>query len=490
MGNIFIGDSNSKAEKIINAYVGVDGLARKIKAIYVGVDNIARLVWSGARKVLSKYTSYSLGSKDLDWYVSYNNTNHSASLSNYNYKKSTKLQNGVLCDIVSIWTNNGTQYQVNSIQRFTIDNENNATKVERINYNYTTGWSNSDGSWDSSTSTQCDLYLELGNYLFTCLLDHTDGNTGNGRYCVYDWSGNQICSLQRNNKLGTWGNTLYMPQSGYALSDSKVVVGAGSFESVGVGIINFNGSSLTQKYYYPVFVDSKGVSHGISCIKTSHAVEVAQLDANTGIMICQGYVPDTDEAYSKGLFITAFRINNDDTITFGKLLYYLNASYIGDISTETNVLLVPDRNHAVLDISYTYSGSYSYYSKRWYTLYIDNNLNVSVTEMYDVYETTDRRFSSERKLTAAVIGNSLTIAIGNPVNYTDTSKRSGVYLYTLDTTTNKIVSLGGEVMPQSCTIPSSEKEPLERFCSFGDDKLIMFYYSSADPARAHVAKFE
>ena len=47
MGNIFIGDSNSKARKINNTYVGINGIARQVKQIYIGDTNgKARLVWS------------------------------------------------------------------------------------------------------------------------------------------------------------------------------------------------------------------------------------------------------------------------------------------------------------------------------------------------------------------------------------------------------------------------------------------------------------
>ena len=47
MGNMYIGDSNSKARKIISAYIGdSNGKARKVKAVYVGDANgKARLVW-------------------------------------------------------------------------------------------------------------------------------------------------------------------------------------------------------------------------------------------------------------------------------------------------------------------------------------------------------------------------------------------------------------------------------------------------------------
>ena len=47
MGNIYIGDSNSKARKIKSAYVGdSNGKARKIKKVYVGDENNkAKLVW-------------------------------------------------------------------------------------------------------------------------------------------------------------------------------------------------------------------------------------------------------------------------------------------------------------------------------------------------------------------------------------------------------------------------------------------------------------
>lgn len=47
MGNIFIGDSSSKARKINNVYIGIDGKARKVKQAYIGDSNgKARLVWS------------------------------------------------------------------------------------------------------------------------------------------------------------------------------------------------------------------------------------------------------------------------------------------------------------------------------------------------------------------------------------------------------------------------------------------------------------
>lgn len=46
---IFIGDNNSKAREIKNAYIGIDGKARKIKQIYVGDENgKARLIWGNS----------------------------------------------------------------------------------------------------------------------------------------------------------------------------------------------------------------------------------------------------------------------------------------------------------------------------------------------------------------------------------------------------------------------------------------------------------
>lgn len=47
MGNIYIGDSSSKAKKVKSAYIGIDGKAKKIKKAYIGDANgKARLVWS------------------------------------------------------------------------------------------------------------------------------------------------------------------------------------------------------------------------------------------------------------------------------------------------------------------------------------------------------------------------------------------------------------------------------------------------------------
>ena len=59
MGNVYIGDSNSKARKIKSAFIGIDGKARKIKKIYVGDANgKARLAWQSIVEAGSiKFTS-------------------------------------------------------------------------------------------------------------------------------------------------------------------------------------------------------------------------------------------------------------------------------------------------------------------------------------------------------------------------------------------------------------------------------------------------
>ena len=58
MGNIFVGDADSKARKINNVYVGIDGIARKVKQIYVGDENgIARLIWKSVAEKLTKFVS-------------------------------------------------------------------------------------------------------------------------------------------------------------------------------------------------------------------------------------------------------------------------------------------------------------------------------------------------------------------------------------------------------------------------------------------------
>lgn len=50
MGNIFIGDSSSKARKVKNLFIGdSDGKARQVKNIYIGVNGVARLVWSAIK---------------------------------------------------------------------------------------------------------------------------------------------------------------------------------------------------------------------------------------------------------------------------------------------------------------------------------------------------------------------------------------------------------------------------------------------------------
>lgn len=56
MGNIFIGDSNSKARMIKSLYIGVNNVAKKVKAVYVGDSSgKARLVW---QSMITKITSW------------------------------------------------------------------------------------------------------------------------------------------------------------------------------------------------------------------------------------------------------------------------------------------------------------------------------------------------------------------------------------------------------------------------------------------------
>ena len=73
MGNIFIGDSNSKARKVTNAYVGIDGKARKVKAVYVGDANgKARLVWNSQSALYGSvaHVSYNYLYLSRDYYMS------------------------------------------------------------------------------------------------------------------------------------------------------------------------------------------------------------------------------------------------------------------------------------------------------------------------------------------------------------------------------------------------------------------------------------
>ena len=95
---IFIGDNNSKAREIKNAYIGIDGKARKVKQAYIGINNVAhkvkqiyvgdangkaRLVWSSggyayiknlnnASYIVQADSSFSENSsKQLSTYFSY-----------------------------------------------------------------------------------------------------------------------------------------------------------------------------------------------------------------------------------------------------------------------------------------------------------------------------------------------------------------------------------------------------------------------------------
>ena len=248
---------NNVARKISNCYVGVNGVARKVKAVYVGVNGVARLVWKFGKdkKLFSRYLSFNKCTSNVaEWYV----------VDEYGSKRQASLNScipssvsskAVLCNLSTAWSNSygdgtGSSYNVNSIQKFTLDSNYNATVVGRAHYNRSSSSYGYSGSMSYGKSYFCNLYLDLGDYVFLCLYESAGTSVYGGYYCVYDWSDNQICMLKRDYNYGSYGYDYYMPQSGYNISNSKIIVGVSSSDSSGIGIINFNGSSLTQKYFY------------------------------------------------------------------------------------------------------------------------------------------------------------------------------------------------------------------------------------------------
>lgn len=477
MGNVYIGDSSSKARELKNAYIGVSGVARKIKAIYVGVNGVAKLVWEAIKKYFSKYTNITMSPSIPFYNYAYSDsTTQTRSASITSYKKSEKLPYGIICDThTSRDDGTGTTYYIKSIQKFSIDNNSNMTNVGRITYNYSWGGTRYDGSWYNSLGTNCVFYTELGNYLFMCLQSTDDGDVTNNYYAIRDWSNNTICSADFY-APGVWYPDEELPRSGAAFSDTTMIVGVASSSKVRIGIVNFNGSSLTQTYYYPNFIDSKGTVYNLRTLYR-HPVNVTRLEGNVGIITFQGATYNYCEEATGGTFIIAFRLNNDGSLTFGKTMY-VKEGYSGNENTSNGILLATDKNHAVMYENYYSSGSSStYYSKKWFALYIDDNLNISITDRYNVYDRSG--FYSSENFGINRIGSSNTFAIADSKSYTDSSKNFGLYLYKLDTTTNKIVSLGEKMLPATSNVPYGHSRGLYNFAPLGDDKIISPYAAAA-----------
>ena len=488
MGNVYIGDSSSKAKKLKNAYIGVNGIARKIKAIYVGVNGIARLVWNGGKRVLTKYLHCNMGSNPIQLYNTYSSRQSAGSVSSF---KNSQLSSGFLCDVYSSYNDGtGTTYYYNSIQRFSLDNDYNLTNIGRVNYNYSWGGTRYDGSWYNSASTACDFYHELGDYLFMCLRNISDGYNNREYYAIRDWSGNEICSLDQ----ASWISNSVMPTSGFAFSNSTMIVGINSPSRLCLGVINFDGSNLTQAYYYPTYVDSSGNSYYLRTINNRN-VSVVQLENNLGIMAFQGATEQYSDLSVGGSIAVAFRLNSDGSITFGNAMY-VKEGYSAQSNTTTGILLSIDKNHAVMyDHYYSSSDSgYYYYSKKWFALYIDDNLNITITDRYDFHDKTG--LYTDRDYPVSQIGRSATFAVSENIDYTDTTKDYAMYLYTLDPSTNKIVSLGEKILPQSCNVPYGKNTAIYKFSALGDDKFIYprhsatYSNSTTTDLYAYVGKFD
>lgn len=490
MGNVYIGNSSGKAAKLKNAYIGINGVSRKIKAIYVGVNGVAKLVWNGGKRALTKYLHYNMGSIPAKLYNIDGTRQHSASIINY---KNSQLPCGFICNAYSSYNDStGTTYYYNSIQRFSLDDNYNLTNIGRVPYNRSWGGTRYDGSWYESTKTVCDFYNELGDYLFMGLRTVSDGDTIKKYYAIKDWSGNEICTLDQSKYGHGWDSDIAVASSGVAFSNSTMVVGVASYSEVALGVITFNGSNLTQTYYYPKYIDSNGTSYDLRTI--NHSVSVVQLDNNIGIMAFQGATEQYSDISVGGSIAIAFRLNNDGSITFGRTMY-VKEGYSGSSSTNTGILIGIDKNHAVMYDNYYSSGSgYYYYSKKWFALYVDDNLNISITDRYDFYDKTD--IYNDEDFPVGVIGKSKTFGVADTTSYTDSSKSGGLYLYTVDTNTHKFVDSGGKLLPQSSNIPSNKRNGIYHFSALGDDKIIYPYHTaSANNATttdlyAFVGKFE
>lgn len=466
---------NNIARKIKNCYVGIDGKARKVKAIYVGVNGVARLVWNSGLKFVSRYIYCKTGSASISLhnYDDDNTTKIAGSI--LEYHNSEKLSCGILCRVnssVRRYTNCYDEFD--SIQRLTIDDNNNITKVERIDYNkgYT------ESSYYSLTS--CPVYLELGNYLFMVLDNATSSGSTSRTFSVVDWSGNTLCSLNYSVPNAS-GKT---PESGVVFNDSVVVVTSNCSSQAKLGVIQFNGSSLTQTYYNLTYVDSANKSYAI-WVTDNYNMVIKKLSNNTGLVTFHGGCYSSETQASN--FVVPFKINNDNTLSFGKTLCFGS-------STETYgnfdiPIFAFDNNHAIVSAKHysygTSSNGYTsyYYQQVLYALYIDNNLNISITDTYNIYDKTPLTFT--KGYTLKQIGTSYNFGFGD----TNTSKEYGICLYKLDIDTNKIVYLG-KFLPET---KETNATYIGGFAPLGDDKIFMPSYgtssTSSTPLYATVCKF-
>ena len=472
---MYIGVNNA-ARKIKNCYVGVDGVARKVKAVYVGVNGVARLVWQSGLKFVSRYIYCKTGSTSISLhnYDDDNTTKIAGSIiESYN---SEKLSCGILCRVYSsVQTYTSCYDKFDSIQRLTIDDNNNITKIERIDYNK--GYSEPN----YYRLTSCPVYLELGNYLFMVLDDATQTGSISRKYSVVDWSGNTLCSLDY---LIPGAMSVQTPESGVVFFDSVVVVTSNCSQQAKLGVIQFNGSSLSQTYYNLTYVDSANKSYAI-WPTDNYSMVIKRLSNNTGLVTFHGGCYSSETTASN--FVIPFRINNDNTLSFGKTLCFGSSTQTyGNFDIP---IFAFDNNHAIVcakHYSYgTSSNGYTsyYYQQVLYALYIDNNLNISITDTYNIYDKTPLSFS--KGYTLRQIGRSYNFGFGD----SNTSKECGVFLYKLDIDTNKIVYLG-KFLPET---KETNMSYIYDFTPLSDDKIFMTSYgtssTSSTPLYATVCKF-
>ena len=204
MGNIFIGDSNSKARKVTNAYVGIDGKARKVKAVYVGDSSgKARLVW---QSMITKINSWK-------HYVSRSVSNLEPSYSAYHIASTEKpitLDDNENRFMVSAYCRNSNgEVASYAIIEIEVDNDANI-----IDYKYT--------SIGSDVIAKCKL-PSLNAYAYTSYSSYYNC------YCL---------SFVNYNNLGIEYTTLNgRVDDLYKLDDSSVI--GGITESDGVYLYKF-----------------------------------------------------------------------------------------------------------------------------------------------------------------------------------------------------------------------------------------------------------
>ena len=320
MGNIYIGNSSNTASKVVNAYVGVDGVAKKIKAVYIGVDNIAKLVWQSTIKKFSSYVKFTKTSSYTTYSVSSSYSTVKYNVGNLGTSavvQSKKNRNIYYFTTETEMNGSSSTDKTTKINKVTIDDNGTITNVISYRLHSTT-----------NASYYCEVFsiCEVGDYL---LYYYETGNNSNGNHDNY------IGILNANDLSYKYTHTLNNAygvgaHDGIALNDTTAIFSAYDNYGACIDMLTYNGTTFTKKTFHPT-------KDGSYLKGNTGAGNITMLTNKVGIMTAYDLSTTT-------LCFIPFTVSDDySSITFGKLHDITKSEY----SNSTSSLFRIDDTHAL-----------------------------------------------------------------------------------------------------------------------------------------------